>query len=395
VLRVDHPDIEKFIIAKEKGDFPNFNISVALTDKFMDAVESNEDFNLVFDRKIYKTLKARELFKLISKHAWFNGDPGVLFIDTINKFNPTPALGEIESTNPCGEQPLLPYESCILGSIDISKFIRNKKLSEKALEKAVRTAVHFLDNSIDASSYPILEIEEVVKGNRKIGLGVMGFADALIECEIPYDSKEAEKFALKLMKFIKEKAMKASEELAKTRGSFPNIGNSAFRKKLRNATLTTIAPTGTIAIVANCSEGIEPLFSPILHRHSTYGVLTEIDVLFERLIKKLKIDEKTFQLIEAQGSLKNTLLPEKVKKVFRTAHDISPEWHIRLQAAFQKYTDNAVSKTVNLPSNATVEDVEKIFTLSHKLGCKGLTVYRYSSRKEQVLEFCRKCTRKS
>lgn len=395
VLRIDHPDIEKFITAKERGELPNFNISVALTDKFMQAVQKDRDFNLVFDGKVCKTIKAKELFKSICRHAWLNGDPGILFIDEINKFNPTPKLGEIESTNPCGEQPLLPYESCILGSINISKFIKNKKINEKALLVAVKTAVHFLDNSIDASSYPVTEIETVVKGNRKIGLGVMGFADALIEAEIPYDSKEAEKFAEKLMKLIKQHATKASMELAKTRGPFPNINVSIYKNKaLRNATLTTIAPTGTIAILANCSEGIEPLFSPILHRHSTYGILTETDILFEQLIKKLNIDSTTLSRIESQGTLKNTLLPEKLKKLFRTAHDIPSEWHIKLQAAFQKYTDNAVSKTVNLPNNATPEDVEEVFLLAHKLRCKGLTVYRYSSRKQQVLEYCQRCEAK-
>ncbi len=395
VLRIDHPDIEKFVIAKERGELPNFNISVALTDKFMQAVIKDKEFELVFNGKTYKTIRAQELFKSICKHAWINGDPGVLFIDRINKTNPTPKLGEIESTNPCGEQPLLPYESCVLGSIDISKFIKNKKISEKVLAKTIKTAVHFLDNSIDASSYPITEIETVVKGNRKIGLGVMGFADALIEAEIAYDSKEAEKFAEKLMKLIKQEATKASLELAKTRGPFPNIKASIYRNKLlRNATLTTIAPTGTIAIIANCSEGIEPLFSPILHRHSTYGVLTETDILFENLIKKLKIDQAILSQIETQGTLKNTELPEKIKKLFRTAHDVSPEWHIRLQAAFQKYTDNAVSKTVNLPFNATPEDIENVFVLAYKLGCKGLTAYRYASRKSQVLEFCKSCDMK-
>lgn len=392
VLRIDHPDIDKFIAAKERGEFPNFNISVALTDKFMQAVQKDKDFDLAFNGKVYKTVKAKELFKSICKHAWLNGDPGILFIDEINKFNPTPKLGEIESTNPCGEQPLLPYESCILGSIDVSKFIKNKKINEKALATAVKTAVHFLDNSIDASAYPITEIETVVKGNRKIGLGVMGFADALIEAEIPYDSKEAERFAERLMKFIKQQAINASAELAKVRGPFPNINVSTQKSKmLRNATLTTIAPTGTIAILANCSEGIEPLFSPILHRHSTYGILTETDILFEHLIKKLNIDQTSLSRIESQGTLKNTNLPEKTKRLFKTAHDVSSDWHIRIQAAFQKYTDNAVSKTVNLPNSATPEDVERVFLLAHQLHCKGLTVYRYASRRQQVLEFCQKC----
>ncbi len=392
VLRIDHPDIEKFINAKERGDLPNFNISVAITEKFMQALIKDKDFDLAFNGKVYKTLKAKELYKSICKHAWLNGDPGILFIDKINESNPTPKLGIIESTNPCGEQPLLPYESCVLGSINVSKFIKNKKINQKALAGTIKTAVHFLDNSIDASSYPIPEIEMVVKGNRKIGLGIMGFADALVECEIPYDSKDAEKFAQKLMKFIKQEATKASTELAKKRGPFPNIRESIYKNKnIRNATLTTIAPTGTIALIANCSEGIEPIFSPISHRHSTYGVLTEMDMLFEQLAKKMNIGEQTLSQIESQGTLKNTNIPEKIKRIFRTAHDISPEWHIRLQASFQKYTDNAVSKTVNLPNSATVEDVEKVFLLAYQSGCKGLTIYRYNSRKQQILEFCKQC----
>lgn len=396
VLRVDHPDIERFISLKEKGGLSSFNISIALTDKFMDAVKKNKEFELEFGGKVYKTLKARELFRLLSKRAWLNGDPGVIFIDRINKSNPTPKFGEIETTNPCGEQPLLPYESCILGSINISKFVKKKKIDTKRLSKTIKTAVHFLDNSIDASSYPIHELETVVQGNRKIGLGLMGFADALIEAGITYDSKEAERFAQKIMRILKEESTKASAELAKKRGPFPNINESIYKnKKLRNSTLTTIAPTGTISIIANCSEGIEPLFSPIFHRHTTYGKLEEIDRPFQKLIKKLNIDEKTLSQIEAEGTLKNSNLPEKIKKLFRTAHDISPEWHIRLQAAFQKFTDNAVSKTVNLPNSATIEDVENAFLLAYKLGCKGLTVYRYKSRKEQVLEFCTSCTTKN
>ena len=232
----------------------------------------------------------------------------------------------------------------------------------------------------------------IVKGNRKIGLGVMGFADAMIELGIQYDSKESEKFAERLMKFIKQEATKMSEELAKTRNPFPNISSSIYKnKQQRNATLTTIAPTGTIAIIANCSDGIEPIFSPIMHRHSTFGLLEETDFLFKKFIKKMHIDEDILKQIETQGTLQHTSLPEKIKKIFKTAQDISPEWHIRIQAAFQKHVDNAVSKTVNLPANVTVEDIEKVFLLSHKLGCKGLTVYRYSSRKQQVLEYCKEC----
>ena len=393
ILRVDHPDIEKFIRAKEKGELPNFNISIALTDRFMEAVKKDAEFNLAFENKIYRTTKAKELFDKICKSAWLNGDPGIIFIDKINKFNPTPRLGEIEATNPCGEVPLLPYESCILGSINVAKFIKNKKIDLKRLEKTIQIGVHLLDNSIDASSYPIPEIEKIVRGNRKIGLGIMGFADALIKCEIAYDSKEAEKFALNLMKFLENTSHKISTEFAKKRTPFSNFRESIYKNKpLRNATLTTIAPTGTIALIANCSEGIEPMFAPIVHRHSvTSGLLEETNAEFRELRKKLKIDDVTIAKIEREGSIQNTTLPDKIKKIFKTALDISPEWHVRIQAAFQKHTDNAVSKTVNLPERATPDDVKRTFMLAYDLGCKGLTIYRYRSKKDQVLEFCQSC----
>lgn len=392
ILRADHPDIEKFIISKEKGGISNFNISVAITDKFLEAVNKNKDFDLVFKDRVYRRIKAKKLFRTLSEHAWLNGDPGVLFIDTINNANPTPEIGIIEATNPCGEQPLLPYESCVLGSINLSKFVKKRKIDFKGLEKIIRLGVHFLDNTLDASSYPIIQIERIVKGNRKIGLGVMGFADLLIQMNIPYDSKRAEKTAEIIMRFIKEKSHEASQELAERRGSFPNIQRSIYKdKKLRNATLTTIAPTGTIGIIANCSEGIEPIFNLIFERHSTYGTMFEINPLFKSAAKKLRLKNELVQQIAGEGTLQNTKLPKNLKNIFRTAHDIPPEWHIRLQAAFQKYTDNAVSKTVNLPENSGVEDIEKVFLLAHRLGSKGLTVYRYNSRSEQILQFCAKC----
>jgi ribonucleoside-diphosphate reductase alpha chain len=292
----------------------------------------------------------------------------------------------------CGEQPLLPYESCILGSINLSNFVK-KKFNFKKLEKTIESGVHFLDNSIDASSYPLEQTGKIVKANRKIGLGVMGFADALIKMNIAYDSPEAEKFAEKIMRFIKEKSKKASEKLAKLRGSFPNIEKSIFKKEVRrNATITTIAPTGTIAILANCSEGIEPIFSPVLTRYSTYGTMKDVNPLFEKMMKKAKLNQEELDMIAREGTIQKTFLPEKIKKIYKTAHDISPEWHIKIQAAFQKYTDNAISKTLNLPESATVEDIKNIFILAHKLKCKGLTVYRYKSRKQQVLSFCETCS---
>jgi len=396
ILRVDHPDIEKFINSKERSNLPNFNISVALTDDFMKDVLKEDYFDLIFEKKAYATIPAKELFKKIAKRAWTNGEPGIVFIDEINKHNPLPKIGQIESTNPCGEVPLLPYESCILGSINLSNFItRNKKLDMKRLEKTVMTAVHFLDNCIDATLYPIPQIEKVVKANRKIGLGVMGFADSLIKLDIPYDSEKSEKFAEKTIKFIRECSVKASQELAKSRGAFPNISLSVYKKEkkpLRNATLTTIAPTGTISIIADCSEGIEPLFNLIFTRNSTYGLMYEINPFFRELIRKLKLAPQVIEKIAREGTLQNIPeIPEKIKQIFKTSHDISPEWHLRIQAAFQRHTDNAVSKTVNLPEKSTPEDIENIFLLAHKLKLKGLTVYRYNSRKEQVLEFCKKC----
>lgn len=363
----------------------------------MKAVIKDGDFDLVFNNKAYKTLKAKELFKAIAKRAWLNGDPGIIFIDEINKYNPTPKLGEIEATNPCGEQPLLPYEACVLGSINLSNFAsqRSKKIDFKRLEKTIKTAVHFLDNTTDASVYPLTQIEAIVKGNRKIGLGLMGFADALVKLGIAYDSPQAEKTAEKIMKFVNSSALKASRELAIKRGSFPNKINSIYKKDkkpLRNATRTTIAPTGTIAIIANCSEGIEPLFNFVFNRNSTYGTMLEINPLFIETAKKLKLTQNDVEKIGREGSLQRMPnIPENIKKIFKTAHDISPEWHIIIQAAFQKYTDNAISKTVNLAQNATPEDIENVFLLAYKHKLKGLTIYRYNSRKEQVLEFCKRC----
>ncbi|HLC87020.1 MAG TPA: adenosylcobalamin-dependent ribonucleoside-diphosphate reductase [Candidatus Nanoarchaeia archaeon] len=392
ILRVDHPEIEKFISSKSKGELTNFNISIALTDRFINAVKTDSVFDLKFNNKVYKKMKARRLFSLITKNAWINGDPGIIFIDQINKHNPTPKIGEIEATNPCGEQPLLPYESCILGSINLTKFFENREINYNKLESVIKTSVHFLDNSIDATSYPTSNTEKIVKANRKIGLGVMGFADLLILFRVRYDSNKSLKLAEKIMKFIQEKAKEASKEIAEKRGSFPNIENSIYKgKKMRNATATTIAPTGTIAIFADCSEGIEPLFNLIFKRNSTYGILYEINPLFRKIAKKYKLTQSTINRISSEGTLKNIDLPPEIKNLFRTAHDISPEWHVKIQSAFQGYTDNAVSKTVNLPENASIKDIQKVYLLAHKLNCKGLTVYRYNSRKKQILELCKKC----
>ncbi|MCP8305056.1 MAG: ribonucleotide-diphosphate reductase subunit alpha [archaeon] len=366
ILRVDHPDIMEFITAKSREGFlTNFNLSVAITDDFMKALEKDEEYDLVNPRsgRPVKRLKASSIFSLMVTMAWSTGDPGAIFIDTINRYNSIPHVGEIESTNPCGEQPLLPHESCNLGSINLKKMVKDE----------------------------ILQIEKMTKGNRKIGLGVMGFADMLIKLGIPYDSKEALAIAEKLMSFISKEAIEKSRELAEERGSFPNFDGSLWERKgyrmLRNASLTTIAPTGSISIIAGCSSGIEPLFAVSFVRNVLEGTkLLEVNSTFEEIARKRGFySEGLMMKIAKKGSIQDEGIPEDVRRVFVTALDIEPEWHIRMQAAFQKYTDNAVSKTINLPHDATVEDVRNAYLLAYKLGCKGITVYRYGSKKEQVL----------
>lgn len=399
ILRVDHPDILEFIPAKgEEGLLTNFNVSVAITDEFMHAVENDEKYDLINPRTgdAVKRLPAKDVFDLIAITAWKTGDPGIIFIDEINRHNPTPKLGKIESTNPCGEMPLLPYESCNLGSINLAKMIAFKdgkaEIDFDKLRKTTRTAVHFLDNVIDANKYPLSQIEEMTKANRKIGLGVMGFAQMLIELEIPYDSKKALNMAEKVMKFISEEARKKSVEMGKERGSFPNFNDSIWKKEgydaMRNAAITTIAPTGTISIIGNTTSGIEPLFAVSFFRSVMEGTrLLEVNPAFERIAKERGFYSKELlRKIARTGSIKGMEgIPEDVERVFITALDISPEWHVRMQAAFQKYVDSAVSKTVNLPNDASLEDVKKIFLLAYELKCKGITVYRYGSKKEQVL----------
>ncbi len=395
ILRIDHPDIIEFINAKStEGELANFNISVAITDAFMEALFADKEYELINprDKSITGRLRAKDVFDLIVKNAWETGEPGLVFIDTINRFNPTPELGQIESTNPCGEQPLLPYESCNLGSINLSNMINGGALDYDKLGKTIDLAVHFLDNVIDVNKFPIPEIERMTKGNRKIGLGVMGFADALIKLGIPYNSTDAEKFTETVMKFLREKALESSMKLAEKRGAFPNFEKSIYAKqnpqlRLRNATLTTIAPTGSISIIAGCSSGIEPLFALCYVREVLEGKkLFELHPLLIEHARKEFVDEQALvEYIVEHGKLGESDFPESLKKLFVTAHEISPEWHIRIQAAAQKYIDNAVSKTINFRHEATLDEIKEAFILAYKLGCKGITVYRDRSRESQVL----------
>jgi ribonucleoside-diphosphate reductase alpha chain len=395
ILDVTHPDILKFIEVKSaESMLTNFNISVAVTDEFMEAIEKNSEYGLVNPRdgKVEKKMRARNVFDLIAANAWKTGDPGLVFIDEINRHNPTPNVGTIHSTNPCGEQPLLPYESCNLGSINLAKMVKDEDLDWEKLRRVARTAVHFLDNVIDINKYPVPEIAKLTKANRKIGLGVMGFADMLIEFGIPYDSEEALATAEKVMKFISEEATKKSVEIGEERGFFPNFRGSLWEKRgsknIRNSTVTTVAPTGTISIIAGCSSGIEPIFAVSFVRNIMEGTkLLEIQPTFEKVAREKGFYSMDLMLKTAKtGSIQNLEeVPKEIQRIFVTALDIAPEWHVEMQAAFQKHVDNAVSKTVNLPPDATVEDVRKIYWLAYKLKCKGITIYRYGSKKEQVL----------
>ncbi|NTV52456.1 MAG: vitamin B12-dependent ribonucleotide reductase [Candidatus Firestonebacteria bacterium] len=397
ILRVDHPDIMEFIACKnDTRELTNFNISVAITDVFMQALQDNADYELLNPRtrRPVGTLNARDVFNQIVESAWKTGEPGVVFIDRINAANPTPAQGEIESTNPCGEQPLLPYEACNLGSVNLSLMTMEKDgtrvVDYARLKRVVRTAVHFLDNVIDVSSFPLEQIDQRVKTNRKIGLGVMGFADLLLKLGIPYNSERALQMGEGLMNFIDDESKQMSHELALTRGAFPAFAESRYpgERLLRNATTTTIAPTGTISILAGVSSGIEPLFALAYVRTvMDNDRLTEVNPIFEQaaLLGGFHSPELIAGVVR-QGSVHElAAVPEEVKKVFVTAHDIEPLWHIRMQAAFQRHTDNAVSKTVNFPRSATPTDVENVFEEAFKLNTKGVTIYRDGSREGQVL----------
>jgi ribonucleoside-diphosphate reductase alpha chain len=397
LLRIDHPDILDFITCKDNSQrLNNFNISVGLTEVFMKAVEEDSDYELLNPRtkKVAGVLKAREVFEKIIKQAWKNGEPGIVFLDRMNACNPTPEIGEIESTNPCGEQPLLPFESCNLGSINLSNMVRETadgmETDWAKLKYTTREAVHFLDNVIDVNKYPLKEIGENTRANRKIGLGVMGWADMLIRLGIPYNSDQAIKLGEEVMSFIQAEGRLASSNLAEERGVFPNYPRSIFNGEapVRNATVTTIAPTGTLSIIAGCSSGIEPLFAVSYVRTVMEGAkLIESNPLFEQEARKAGVwSRELMEKVAEHGSVAHlTEFPESIRRAFITAHDIKPVDHIRMQAAFQKYTDNAVSKTVNFPKEATVRDVEDVFILAYTTGCKGVTVYRDGSRDEQVL----------
>jgi ribonucleoside-diphosphate reductase alpha chain len=442
ILNVDHPDILEFIMAKGKGKrkeqlepeikgmikvgikeeskkknvegskeeikeefhpseieykdqyLTNFNLSVAVDDEFMQKVHDDSLIELVNPRnnEVVRSVSARMIFDLMVNMAWESGDPGILFIDEINRYNPTSHLGVIEATNPCGEQPLLPYESCNLGSINLALMVENGEILWDKLRTTIKTAVHFLDNVIDANQYPLPEIESMTLETRKIGLGVMGFADLLIMLRIPYNSPEAVDIAGKIMNFISTTAREASVELGEIRGSFPAFEGSKWDKEgysaMRNATTTTIAPTGSISIIAGVSSGIEPLFAVSFQRDVLDGSkLLEVNSFFEKVARERGFYSENLMLeIARKGSLNGLIgIPEDILQLFVTTYDVDPSWQVRMQAAFQEHVDNAVSKTVNLPSTATPEDIREVFLLAHQLKCKGITVYRYGSKKKQVL----------
>lgn len=393
VLNVHHPDIIDFIMVKsDPTKLQNFNISVGITDEFMDAVAKGSNYSLINPRnnEVVKELNAKNIFDLIVRIAWETGDPGIIFLDTINRFNPTPKLGKIKSTNPCGEVPLLSWESCNLGSINISRFVGDGKIRYPELSEATRLAIRFLDNVIDVTVFPFPDIERMTKGNRKIGLGVMGFADALYKLEISYNSKEAVDLARKLMKFIREEARLASAELAETRGTFPNYKDSIYPEqglKLRNATLTSIAPTGTISLIAGCSSGIEPNFALAYSRRVMDQTVYMMNPVFkDACVREGIYSDELVEEVVAKGTVQTLPnVPQHLKRIFVTALDVEPTYHVRLQAAFQEFVDNSVSKTINFSEKSTFEDIKEAILLAYNLGCKGITVYRYGSREDQVL----------
>lgn len=397
ILRVDHPDIMEFITCKsDNADITNFNISVGLTEAFMEAVAADRDYDLIDPKTKIAVghLNAAKVFDAIVNAAWKNGEPGIIFLDRLNRDNVTPTLGEIESTNPCGEQPLLPYESCNLGSVNLVKMLRETgsgfEVDFALLEETVSEAVHFLDNVIDVNNYPLEKIGEATRAARKIGLGVMGFADMLLCLGVPYNSEQGLQLGERIMRFVNNAAHAASVRLAKKRGAFPLFAESTLKdgQSVRNATVTTIAPTGTLSIIGGCSSGVEPVFAYVYVRNVMDG--TEFIEANPILIEKLRAagiySEALMKKIAAEGSLAHCAeIPEEIRKIFVCAHDVSPEYHVRMQAAFQRHTDNAVSKTVNFPSTATRDDIRQVYSLAYEEGLKGVTIYRDKSRDAQVL----------
>ena len=397
VLRIDHPDILDFINCKaNNSEITNFNISVGITEAFMEAVEKQSDYDLI-DPKTKQAvghLSAEKVFDMIVDHAWRNGEPGIIFLDRLNRDNVTPSQGEIESTNPCGEQPLLPYESCNLGSINLVKMLRKTltgyELDFRLLGETVEKAVHFLDNVIDANNYPLEKISETTRASRKIGLGVMGWADALLMQGIPYNSDEAVELAERVMRYINNTGHAASARLAEKRGTFPLFSVSTLKDgpAMRNATVSTIAPTGTLSIIGGCSSGVEPVFAYAFIRNIMDGTeMIEVNPVLMAKLKELGLyNDDVLKKIASEGTIAHCEeIPEEVRRVFVCSHDIKPIDHIKMQAAFQKYTDNAVSKTVNFPKEATRNEVRVVYLLAYKEGCKGVTIYRDGSREEQVL----------
>ena len=406
ILRVDHPDILEFIACKDDlTQVTNFNISVAVTDAFMRAVEEGTRYDLIHPRTgaAVGELDAREVFRKVVHGAWKTGEPGVYFIDRANAYNPVPQLGSYEATNPCGEQPLLPYDVCNLGSINVGLFVKDGDVDWDRLRTAVHLCTHFLDNVIDANKYPLADIDDLAKRIRRIGLGVMGWADLLVRLGLPYDSDEGVALGRRVMEFVDEEAKAASEKLAEQRGVFPEWERSIWgpnatcargpkgervrpMRRLRNCNLTTVAPTGTISIIAGCSSGIEPLFAVAFMRNQAGVIMPDVNEDFVAIAKQEGwYSDALMQQIAAAGNIHFDQVPAKWRRVFVTAHDVTPEWHIQMQAAFQEFTDSAISKTCNFSNDATEEYVEKIYRYAYKLGCKGVTVYRDGAREMQVL----------
>ncbi|MDO9034094.1 MAG: adenosylcobalamin-dependent ribonucleoside-diphosphate reductase [Methanoregula sp.] len=395
VLNSSHPDIMDFINAKNQGSLSNFNLSVGFDAHFFHCLEHGSQYDLINPRdgSVRSSIDTRELWHALGSAAWQSGDPGVLFLDTINDRNTVPGLGSIEATNPCGEQPLLPFESCNLGSVNLSRCITKGELDEELLRTVTRRGVQFLDAVIDVNRFPVPEIREKTLLTRKIGLGIMGLADALILMEIPYESKEALRFANCMMALVFREAHETSRELGEEKGSFPAIEQSIYSGGMRNATVTTIAPTGSLHLIAGTSSGIEPLFSLASTRRIGNRSVTIIHPLLKKYLKSLSSGRDILTAVKRTGTLSSAPVPETIKDLYKTATEISPDHHIRMQAAIQKHVDNAVSKTVNLPHNTSVDEICRIFLLARSLGCKGVTIYRYNSKKDQVLsrgcEMCR------